>query len=102
MTQNVVQKCETTRYGVRRVSATHAVPTARRLRRNGTGPDAAHSIQARTPDAGNRTVNHRDHELLARQLRNASATPNDTVLGPAMLAVFVAGLLLGGLLFTQG
>jgi len=45
-------------------------------------------------------VNRRDEELLARQLRNASATPGDSVLGPIMLAVFVVGLLLGGLLFA--
>jgi len=46
-------------------------------------------------------VNRSDDELLARQLRNAGTPPTDSVLGPAMLAVFVVGFLLGGLLFTQ-
>ncbi len=46
-------------------------------------------------------MNRSDDELLARQLRNAGTPPTDSVLGPAMLAVFVVGFLLGGLLFTQ-
>lgn len=46
-------------------------------------------------------MDRRDEELLSRQLRNMSPVPSDRVFGPAMLAVFVVGFLLGGLLFTR-
>jgi hypothetical protein len=52
-------------------------------------------------DAGGCIVNRRERELLARQLRNVSAAQSEGALGPALLAVFVVGFVLGGLLFTQ-